>query len=82
MRSKILPSLRRRIAATLGVLVGGPVAFLLYLAFLGPRFPWYQNLALGLAVLILTPTIVVGLWISWGLKAVDRFFHAKPFDDG
>jgi hypothetical protein len=75
-----LRSLRRRALASVGVLAGGMCAFVLYLAFLGTRFPWYQNLAVSLSILIGVVAIVIGLWISWGLSTAHRFAHFGGFD--
>lgn len=76
-----LRSVRRRIIATIGILAGGLATFVLYLAFVASRFAWYQNLAVGLTILIVAPAIVVGLWVSWGLRTVDRWVHPAPWDD-
>jgi predicted RND superfamily exporter protein len=57
----------RRIAASALLLVGGLSFLLLYLAFVAERFAWYQNLAVVLSVLMLLPTVLALIWISWGL---------------
>lgn len=69
---KVLQGFRRRIAGTIGILAGGVVAILLFLAFLGPRFTWYQDLAVVLSILIVAPSMVVALWVSWGLSSAGR----------
>ena len=73
--------LKRRIIATVSVLVGGLAWVVLYLAFLAGRFPWYQNLAVVLVTMILVPTIVVVMWVAWGLSTARRFHRTFWFDD-
>jgi len=73
--------LRARIIATVGLLVGGLAWVVLYLAFLAGRFPWYQNLAVVLVTLMAVPTIVVVIWVAWGLSIGRRFHRAVWFDE-
>jgi len=73
--------LKRRIVATVALLVGGLAGIVLYLAFLAGRFPWYQNLAVVLVTLILVPTIVVVMWVVWGFSAARQFHRAFWYDD-
>ncbi|MGD1099262.1 MAG: hypothetical protein ABR888_02820 [Thermoplasmata archaeon] len=72
--------LKSRIVATIGLLVGGLCWVILYLAFLAGRFPWYQNLAIVLVSFIIFPTVVVVMWIFWGLS-VGRRFHRAFWED-
>jgi hypothetical protein len=65
--------LKRRVVATIGLLAGGLVWIVLYLAFLAGHFAWYQNLAILLSTFILVPTIVIVMWILWGLGLGRRF---------
>jgi hypothetical protein len=72
--------LRRRIVATVVLLVGGLCWVVLYLAFLAGRFPWYQNLAIVLVSFLVVPAVVVVMWIFWGIS-VGRRFHQAFWDD-
>lgn len=76
----VVRSIRRRLMASIGVVTGGIITFVLFLAFLGSRFAWYQNLAVGLSILLAIPTIVICLWISWGLSFADRWVHSWHHD--
>jgi hypothetical protein len=69
----VLRSILRRALASVGVLSAGMCGLLLYLALLGTRFAWYQNVAVCLSIVIASVAIVTGLWISWGLSATRRF---------
>jgi len=73
--------LRRRLYATVALLVGGLCWVILYLAFLAGRFAWYQNLAIVLVSFIVFPAVVVIMWISWGLSVGRRFRRAFWDDD-
>ena len=68
--------LKSRIVATVGLLIGGLCWVILYLAFLAGRFPWYQNLAIVLVSFLVVPTLVVVMWILWGISVGRRFHHA------
>jgi hypothetical protein len=59
--------LKVRIAATLGLFVGGLVWILLYAAFWAGHFSWFQNLAIILTTLITVPVAVVAMWVMWGI---------------
>jgi len=74
--------LKARIVATVALLVGGLCWVILYLAFLAGHFAWYQNLAIVLVSFLVVPTMVVVMWIFWGLKVGRRFHHAFWDDDG
>jgi Na+/proline symporter len=71
-----------RAAATVGLLVGGFVGLLLYLAFLAGRFAWYQNLAIVLSTLVVVPVVVVTIWVFWGVTVARRAraWFEDPFD--
>jgi hypothetical protein len=76
-----LRGLRARLIATVSLLVGGLCWVMLYLAFLASRFPWYENLAVVLVSFLAVPTILLAMWISWGLS-VGRRLHRAFWDDG
>jgi hypothetical protein len=80
--SNFFRSVRRRIIGSIAVFSGGLVALLLYFAFLGTRFTWYQNLAVGLSFLIAIPSIIAGMWVFWGLRAADRWIGRWSSDRG
>ncbi len=80
-RQRFFRGLRRRVVATVGLLVGGLVWVILYLAFLAGRFAWYQNLAVVLATFLVVPAVVVAMWVSWGMAAGRRFHDALADDD-
>lgn len=61
-----------RVIVTGAVLVGGLVGLILYLAFWGGHFPWYQNLAIVLSTLLLVPVVVVLVWLAWAVGAARR----------
>jgi len=73
--------LRARLIATVALLVGGLSWVILYLAFLAGKFPWYQNLAIVLVSFLVVPTVVVVMWILWGISVGRRFHHAFWDDD-
>lgn len=73
--------LKRRIVATVVLLVGGLVWVILYLAFLAGRFPWYQNLAIVLVSFLVVPAVVVVMWIYWGMSVGRRFGQSFWDDD-
>jgi hypothetical protein len=68
--------LKARVVTTVALLVGGFCWVILYLAFLAGRFAWYQNFAIVLVSLLVVPTVVVVMWILWGLKVGRRFRDA------
>lgn len=69
-------SLRRRLYATVALLVGGLCWVILYLAFFAGRFPWYQNLAIVLVSFLVVPAAVVVMWLSWGWTVARRVRRA------
>jgi hypothetical protein len=73
--------LKRRIVATVVLLVGGLCWVILYLAFLAGRFAWYQNLAIVLVSFLVVPAIVVLMWVYWGMSVGRRFGRAFWDDD-
>jgi len=79
-RFRFFRGLRRRIVATVGLLVGGLSWVILYLAFLAGRFAWYQNLAVVLTTFLVVPAIVLVMWVHWGF-AVGRRMHRAYWDD-
>jgi len=66
-RGEMFRGLKRRVVATVGLLVGGLVWIVLYLAFLAGHFAWYQNLAIILSTFLVVPTVVIVMWVLWGL---------------
>jgi ABC-type spermidine/putrescine transport system permease subunit II len=71
-----------RVVATVGLLVGGLVGVVLYLAFWAGRFPWYQNLAVVFSTLLVVPVIVFVMWVHWGVSVARRVrtWVEDPFD--
>jgi hypothetical protein len=72
--------LRNRLIATVALLVGGLCWVVVYLAFLAVHFPLYENLAVVLVSFLSVPTILVVMWISWGLSVGRRFRRALRDD--
>jgi hypothetical protein len=64
----IFRGFRIRVGVTAAILLGGLVWLVLYLVLLAERFPWYDNLVVILATLVLAPVTVLGMWISWGMR--------------
>ena len=79
--SRFFRGIRVRVVATLGLAIGGLIWLILYAAFWAARFAWYQNLAVILSTLVAVPTIVIGMWVVWGLR-VRRYFWDDRFDSG
>jgi hypothetical protein len=71
--------LRRRVAATFGLMVGGFVWLVLYAAFLASRFAWYENLAVVVCSLLVGIAAISALWILWGLGIHRRFGRWETF---
>lgn len=71
-----------RVVATAGVLVGGLVWILLYAAFWAGHFAWYQNLAIIMSTFLVVPSIVVVIWVLWGIGLGRRMLDwvDGPFD--
>jgi hypothetical protein len=65
--------LKVRVAATVGLLAGGVVWIILYLAFLAGHYAWYQNLAVILSTLVIVPSVLLVMWILWGIGVGRRF---------
>lgn len=70
---ELFRGLKVRAIATVGLLAGGLVWVILYLAFLASPFAWYQNLAVILSTFIVGIAILVGMWIVWGFGVARRF---------
>src|SRR5579863_3202652 len=64
----IVRGLRIRLVATGLLLAGGLLGLVAYLIVLARLYPWYVNLAVGLATLGLIPLAILGMWIAWGLS--------------
>jgi len=75
MRLAVWRGIRNRIVATLAVAVGGVVGLLYYAAFWATHFAWYQSLAIILSTLLVVPTIIIGMWVVWGLGVHRRYWH-------
>jgi len=56
---------RARMAATVGLLVGGLVWIGVYLVAWSARVPWYVDLVIVLTSLVVVPVAVVAVWVSW-----------------
>lgn len=65
--------LRARVVATVGLLAGGLVWVILYLAFFAGHFAWYQNLAVILSTFVIVPSVLLVMWIVWGIGVGRRF---------
>ena len=78
----VLRGLRNRLVATAVLLVGGIVWVLVYAAFWAGRFAWYQNLAVILSTFLIVPTVVLVMWVSWGIGVGRRMrdWVDDPFD--
>ncbi len=81
---RMFRAIRRRIAASLAIVVGGLVGLLYYLFVWAGRFNWYQNFAVVLSTILIVPTVLIGLWVFWGLGLARRaawLHHVDAFDD-
>jgi hypothetical protein len=76
VKRAFLSGLRTRIIATVGLLAGGLAFAILFLAFFATQVAWYQSLAILLVDLIAVPSILVVMWISWGV-GIGRRFHDR-----
>jgi hypothetical protein len=66
-------SLRRRILATLALVVAWVSFTLLYVAFWATGFSLFQSIIVVVVSLLVLTAGVLGAWISFGLKFVDRW---------
>ncbi len=67
--------LRLRILGSIALLAGGLVFLVLYLAFWGTHFAWYQNLAVVLSTLLVVPAALIAIWVAWGLGVGRRVWQ-------
>jgi hypothetical protein len=70
---ELFRGLRARVVATVGLLAGGLAWIILYLAFFAGHFAWYQNLAIILSTLVIVPSVLLVMWILWGIGVGRRF---------
>jgi high-affinity Fe2+/Pb2+ permease len=70
-------ALRIRIVATIGIVFGALVAFVLYLGFWATRLAWFENLAVLFAGFLIVLGLVVGVWVSFGMGMFRRHWHAS-----
>ena len=71
--SEVFRGLKARVAATVGLLAGGLVWIILYLGFFASHSAWYENLAIVLATLVIVPSVLLVMWILWGIGVGRRF---------
>ncbi len=71
--SDLFGSLRRRIVASLAVVVGWISFTLLYVAFWAHGFSLFQSIVVILVSLLVLLASLVGAWVSFGLRFVDRW---------
>lgn len=76
---RMMAGLKIRIAATFALAVGGVVWILLYAAFWAGHFAWFQNLAVILSTLLVVPTVMIVMWILWGVGMRRRLRLDDPF---
>ncbi len=73
---------RRRLFASLTVLLAGFAWAVVYVAVLADRLPWYWNLGVGLATVAAVPAALLAIWLSWvlGVRRRVREWVYAPFD--
>ncbi|MCI4323020.1 MAG: hypothetical protein L3K03_03210 [Thermoplasmata archaeon] len=69
---QIVGEVRRRLLASITIVVGGAVFVMLYLGFYAMRFPWYSNLTVVLSTIAVVPALLLALWVHWGLGVAQR----------
>lgn len=72
-RLDLVAGLRRRALASLAVCVGWVSFTLLYLAFWAHDFTLFQSIVVALVSLLLLGGILLGAWISYGLRMTGRW---------
>jgi hypothetical protein len=75
--ARLLRALKLRIASSLALVVGGFLFVVLYLAFWGPRFAWYENIAVVLSTIVLVPTVLFAMWALWGIGLGQRMWRQQ-----
>jgi len=76
---KMVTGLKIRIAATFALAVGGVVWLLLYAAFWAGRFAWFQNLAVIFSTVLVVPSVIIAMWVLWGISIRRRLWLDEPF---
>jgi hypothetical protein len=71
----LLGGLRRRVVASIGVVVGWISFTLLYVAFWATGFSLFQNIIVIVVSLLVLFGVLVAAWVSYGLRFVDRWSH-------
>ena len=69
----VIGSLRRRLLLSIGATVGWICLTLLYLAFWAHGFTLVQSIVVIVVSLLVLGAILVGAWISFGLRFVHRW---------
>jgi hypothetical protein len=66
---------RRRVLVSIAAPVGWLCFVLLYLAFWAHYFDLFQSIVVIIVSLLILVTIVVGAWVSFGMRFVNRWVH-------
>ncbi|MCI4323394.1 MAG: hypothetical protein L3K03_05165 [Thermoplasmata archaeon] len=72
---RLLRGLKIRIVTSLVLVVGGFLFLVLYLAFWGTRFAWYENLAVVISTIVLVPVLMFAMWALWGIGIGQRLWR-------
>lgn len=81
---RMLRGWRVRVWTSFGLLVGGVVGIVFFLAVWAGRLPWYLSAAIVIAIAAGAPCAVAGIWIAWGLslrRRVRRWFVGAARDE-
>lgn len=71
-RNDFFGLIRRRVLLSIAATVGWLSLALLYLAFWAPRFSLFQNIVVVAVSLLVVAGVVVGAWISFGIRFIDH----------
>jgi uncharacterized RDD family membrane protein YckC len=66
-------SIRRRVLASIAATAGWLSLVLLFLAFWASRFTLVQNIVLIVVSLIVLSAVLLGAWVSFGLRFMSRW---------
>jgi hypothetical protein len=69
---ELMRGIRRRVAATLGLVLAATVAIVVYLAFFAIQYAWYQSVAVILLVVVITPVVIIAMWVSFAMSQAGR----------
>jgi hypothetical protein len=72
-RFDLMGSIRRRILISIGALVGWLCLVILYLAFWAGGFSLFQSIAIILVSLLVLMAVLLGAWISFGMRFTGRW---------